>query len=89
MRCSSSCCCGEARPSATAWFNLGMAPLAGLYARALAPLWNRFGALVFGRGERFITSAACASNKEKIRSRLGTALSAAPAICACRACSRR
>ncbi len=35
------------------WFNLGMAPLAGLQNRNLAPLWNRFGALVFGRGETF------------------------------------
>jgi len=33
------------------WFNLGMAPLAGLQNRNFAPLWNRFGALVFGRGE--------------------------------------
>ena len=32
------------------WFNLGMAPLAGLENRAHAPLWNRIGALVFGRG---------------------------------------
>ncbi len=36
-----------------AWFNLGMAPLAGLHNRSFAPLWNRFGALVFGRGEKF------------------------------------
>ncbi|MBE2293628.1 MAG: DUF2156 domain-containing protein, partial [Phycisphaerales bacterium] len=35
------------------WFNLGMAPLSGLRNRSLAPLWNRFGALVFGRGESF------------------------------------
>lgn len=35
------------------WFNLGMAPLSGLRNRSLAPLWNRFGALVFGRGEAF------------------------------------
>lgn len=35
------------------WFNLGMAPLAGLQNRNFAPLWNRFGALVFGRGETF------------------------------------
>jgi phosphatidylglycerol lysyltransferase len=30
-----------------------MAPLAGLHSRRQSPLWNRFGALVFGRGERF------------------------------------
>ena len=35
------------------WFNLGMAPLAGLENRSFAPLWNRFGSLVFGQGETF------------------------------------
>jgi phosphatidylglycerol lysyltransferase len=35
------------------WFNLGMAPLAGLRNRRKSPLWMRFGAMVFGRGERF------------------------------------
>jgi phosphatidylglycerol lysyltransferase len=35
------------------WFNLGMAPLSGLEDRALAPLWNRLGALVFRHGEHF------------------------------------
>jgi phosphatidylglycerol lysyltransferase len=33
------------------WFNLGMAPLAGLRPHRLAPLWHRFGAFVFRRGE--------------------------------------
>ncbi|MEO8461455.1 MAG: phosphatidylglycerol lysyltransferase domain-containing protein, partial [Dokdonella sp.] len=42
-----------ARDEGYQWFNLGMAPLAGLQNRRQAPLWNRFGALVFGRGERF------------------------------------
>ncbi len=42
-----------ARGEGYQWFNLGMAPLAGLQNRRQAPLWNRFGALVFGRGERF------------------------------------
>lgn len=35
------------------WFNLGMAPLAGLPSHVLAPTWNRFGSLVFGHGEHF------------------------------------
>lgn len=35
------------------WFNLGMAPLAGLERRALAPFWSRLGAFVFARGEGF------------------------------------
>jgi phosphatidylglycerol lysyltransferase len=35
------------------WFSLGMAPLAGLEDRALAPTWARLGALVFRHGEHF------------------------------------
>lgn len=35
------------------WFNFGMAPLAGLQHRALAPLWSRLGAFVFRHGESF------------------------------------
>jgi phosphatidylglycerol lysyltransferase len=35
------------------WFNLGMAPLPGLEDGALAPLWNRLGALMFRHGEHF------------------------------------
>jgi phosphatidylglycerol lysyltransferase len=35
------------------WFNLGMAPLAGLSNRRLAPLWNRLGGLLFHYGEHF------------------------------------
>lgn len=35
------------------WFNLGMAPLSGLENRALAPLWNRLGSMVFRHGEHF------------------------------------
>ena len=35
------------------WFNLGMAPLAGLENRALAPLWHRMGNFLFRHGESF------------------------------------
>jgi phosphatidylglycerol lysyltransferase len=35
------------------WFNLGMAPLAGLEDRALAPAWARLSAFVFRHGEHF------------------------------------
>ncbi len=35
------------------WFSLGMAPLAGLEQRALAPLWHRAGSFVFRQGESF------------------------------------
>ena len=42
-----------AKDEGYAWLNLGMAPLAGLEARAAAPLWNRVGALAFRYGEQF------------------------------------
>ena len=42
-----------------------MAPLAGLQNRNLAPLWNRFGALVFGRGETFYNFRGLHQYKEK------------------------
>ncbi len=35
------------------WFNLGMAPLSGLHASAVAPLWNQLGTAIYGHGERF------------------------------------
>ena len=35
------------------WFNLGMAPLAGLEAHALAPFWQRVGAFTYRHGEHF------------------------------------
>ena len=35
------------------WFNLGMAPLAGLEGRALAPFWQRVGAFTYRHGEQF------------------------------------
>jgi phosphatidylglycerol lysyltransferase len=35
------------------WFNLGMAPLAGLGSDKLAPLWERAGSLVFRYGDQF------------------------------------
>ena len=35
------------------WFNLGMAPLAGLESHPLAPAWHRVGNFVFPHGEHF------------------------------------
>lgn len=35
------------------WFNLGMAPLAGLERHPLAPAWHRVGSFVFRHGEHF------------------------------------
>ena len=42
-----------ARAQGYRWFNLGMAPLAGLENRALAPLWHRLGSFLFRHGESF------------------------------------
>jgi len=42
-----------AKDEGYAQLNLGMAPLAGLEARAAAPLWSRVGALAFRYGEQF------------------------------------
>jgi phosphatidylglycerol lysyltransferase len=47
------------------WFDMGMAPLAGLEGRALAPLWNRLGAFVFQHGEHFYNFQGLRFYKEK------------------------
>lgn len=54
-----------ARREGYRWFNLGMAPMAGMTNRRLAPWWNRFGALVFGRGERFYNFRGLKHYKDK------------------------
>ncbi len=51
------------------WFDLGMAPLSGLENRALAPLWNRLGALVFRQGEHFYNFYGIRAYKDKFRPR--------------------
>jgi len=47
------------------WFNVGMAPLSGMEARALAPLWNRVNALVYRHGENFYNFQGLRAYKEK------------------------
>jgi len=47
------------------WFNLGMAPLAGLDMRAIAPLWSRLGALVYRHGEHFYNFQGLRHYKDK------------------------
>jgi phosphatidylglycerol lysyltransferase len=47
------------------WFNLGVAPLSGLRARAGAPLWHRFGRLVYQYGEHFYNFRGLRRYKEK------------------------
>ena len=53
------------RAEGFSYFNLGMAPLAGLENRALAPLWNRVGALVYRFGENFYNFQGLREYKEK------------------------
>jgi len=47
------------------WFNLGMAPLAGLEGGSLAPFWSRLGALVFRHGEHFYNFQGLRHYKDK------------------------
>jgi phosphatidylglycerol lysyltransferase len=47
------------------WFDLGMAPLAGLEARQLAPLWARAGAWLYRHGEHFYNYQGVRRYKEK------------------------
>jgi phosphatidylglycerol lysyltransferase len=46
-------------------FNLGMAPLAGLRAGPLAPLWNRLAAVVYRHGEHFYNFQGLRQYKNK------------------------
>jgi phosphatidylglycerol lysyltransferase len=47
------------------WFDLGMAPLAGLEPRPLAPLWSRVGSAVFRLGEHFYNFQGLREYKDK------------------------
>lgn len=47
------------------YFNLGMAPLAGLITHQLAPLWTRLGTFLFQHGERFYNFQGLHAFKEK------------------------
>ena len=47
------------------WFDLGMAPLSGLEARHLAPLWTRLGGLLYRRGDSFYSFRGLRRFKEK------------------------
>jgi phosphatidylglycerol lysyltransferase len=47
------------------WFNLGMAPLAGIDDRSLAPLWNKLAARIFRHGENFYNFQGLRGYKEK------------------------
>jgi phosphatidylglycerol lysyltransferase len=47
------------------WFNLGMAPLAGLENRALAPVWHRMGSFLYRHGEQFYNFDGLRRYKQK------------------------
>jgi phosphatidylglycerol lysyltransferase len=47
------------------WFNLGMAPLAGLEEHALAPTWHKLGRMVQRYGEMFYPFEGLRKYKEK------------------------
>jgi phosphatidylglycerol lysyltransferase len=47
------------------WFNLGMAPLAGLEEHALAPTWHKLGRMVQRYGEMFYNFEGLRKYKEK------------------------
>ncbi len=49
------------------WFNLGMAPLAGLEQHPLAPAWHRVGNFVFRYGEHFYNFEGLRRYKTKFR----------------------
>lgn len=54
-----------AKQEGYAWFNLGMAPLAGIENRPVAPLWNRMAALVYQHGEHFYNFQGLRHYKQK------------------------
>lgn len=47
------------------WFGLGMAPLSGMAAHPLAPLWQKLGALLYQRGGAFYNFQGLRDFKEK------------------------
>jgi phosphatidylglycerol lysyltransferase len=53
------------RAQAFKWFNLGMAPLAGLEEHALAPAWHKLGRMVQRYGETFYNFEGLRKFKEK------------------------
>jgi phosphatidylglycerol lysyltransferase len=56
-----------ARAQGYEWFNLGMAPLAGLEQHPLAPAWHRVGNFVFRHGEHFYNFEGLRHYKSKFR----------------------
>lgn len=53
------------RAEGFAWFNLGMAPLAGIAGHATAPLWQKLGAFAYRHGEDFYNFEGLCAYKQK------------------------
>jgi phosphatidylglycerol lysyltransferase len=49
------------------WLGLGMAPLSGMEGRDLAPLWHRFGSMIFKLGEHFYNFRGLRLFKDKFK----------------------
>ena len=47
------------------WFNLGMAPLAGLKNKEIFPIWNKIGTFIYKNGEHFYNFKGLRQYKEK------------------------
>ena len=54
-----------ARKQGYQWFSLGMAPLAGLESRPLAPAWNKLGNVIFRSGEHIYNFEGLRHYKQK------------------------
>ena len=61
------------------WFSLGMAPLAGLESRPLAPLWHKVGATIFKMGDQFYNFEGLYEYKAKFAPEWQALYLAAPA----------
>jgi phosphatidylglycerol lysyltransferase len=58
-------CMAWGRAQGFSWFNLGMAPLAGLEMHPLAPAWHKLGRLIYRYGENFYNFEGLRKYKEK------------------------
>jgi phosphatidylglycerol lysyltransferase len=61
------------------WFSMGMAPLAGLERRPLAPLWHKIGAIIFDMGDQFYNFEGLYEYKAKFAPHWQPRFLAAPA----------
>ena len=66
-----------------AWFNLGMAPLAGLEVHRLAPAWHKIGRLVYRLGSDFYNFDGLRGLQGQVRPAVAATIPRGPgALCA-------